>query len=792
MSFDTDVVKPGRGRALRVDISLDGFATIAYRYSDVAGVLDGTNQYLARVLNVDTIRRAFGQDRIIASGTTSLRLDNADGGLDWICGRTNIVSAATARFRIYVTLYDPTASPLVFTAKMLGEFVLSAWPTHNNVSVQLDLADDFMGKLGPGLLLPTLLDWQAVGTASTNPIKNAIGIPQRLSQNTPVGLAFGEDVLFAFPHIIPWENQAFGTTYAGKVIVPLYSTTDLSVVSQDLVQQVIVERFRTPEFVGQVEDSVPVASSLPRTIYDSILRADVVIWTVEKSPTIAKGGLSFQIVYLVVDSYLDYAVIYPYDLQDPNNPAGLAQAIERRRALQFYGGYPTDAVMGAGTKYAQAACRVANWYVRTYPGSQRTNPPAANFTGIAHAIDIATDLVSVYSSATVDATSAARVKAGSPFTAASGVVQPWSERANNQSKPPLPMSLRQVLTELAQSSDFDIFLNWSGQIAFSSGVTDFTTATQASGLVEIDETELNHGISRWIPSDGERHSPFNRVSFTGGKRDPTNYGDVPFQGPFDLATADIPISTRNIEVVLRQGWRPYRQQALDPWQWRSVDGVTRDKVRFSTHMGGLRLDLGDYFRLNWTRGPQVGGPYVSTTFQVESISYSPYGNDTVEIEGIWRDDTVTERQYLLDDETLLVRAKNASNSALGVLDASTNVTIATGTDSFVTMGVAAGDILILRDATQAADIFTRNRAIRILARVSATSITVVSADLDFSAPGGAGVASSDWSIVRGATTYPTAVSDPTNYPSGGSMYGKATAAAGTTSDSQLGNRLISG
>lgn len=796
MSFDIDVMKPGRGRALRVDLSLDKFATVAYRYSDVAGVLDGTNQYTARLLNMGTIRRAFGQDRIVGSSSTSLRLDNADGGLDWICGRANIATAAAARFRLYVTLYDPTASPLVFTSKMLGEFVLSSWPSHNNVAVQLDLADDFMGRLGPGLLLPTLTDWLGIGTTSNNPFKNAIGIPQRLSPHTPIGLTFGEDVLLGFPHIIPWENQGVGSPYYNKVIVPLYSTTDLSAVSQDLVQQVIIERYRIPPTLESVEDPAPVLMSLERTQHDTVTSADWSVWTVEKSPTITKGGISYQIVYLVVAAGLEYA--RDISVQDGLNPAGHAQRVAQLAAHAFSGGYPTDAVNGARPVasvsglvggYAQYASRVTNWYARAYPGSQRTNPPGG--FGQAHAVDVITDLVSVYSGATVDAASAVRVKAGSPYTAAAGVVQPWTERANNPSQPPIPMSIRQVLGELAQSSDLDIFLDWEGEVAFSSDVTDFTTATQAGGLVEIHESELNPGTSRWTPSDGERHAPFNRVSFTGGKEDPTNYEDVPFQGPFDLEAADIPISARNIEVVLRQGWRPYRQQALDPWRWRSVDGSTRDRVRFSMHMGGLRLELGNYFKLNWTRGPEVNGPYASTVFQCESITYSPYGDDTVEIEAIWRDDTVTERQYLLDDETLLVRATFAFTD-LTMQDANPLAVDLTAGVNFITAGVTAGDILVLRDTTQAADIFTRNRAIRIVAVPGATSIQLDPADLDFDYAAPTQLAPAYWSILRGATTYHTAITDAANYPSGGAMYGKTTASEGMTSDSELGNRLISG
>lgn len=815
MSFDTDVIKPGRGRVIRVDISLDNFVTVAYRYSDVAGVLDGTNQYTPRVLELGTVRRAFGQNRIAASSTTSLKLANADGGVDWICGRENITNASKARFRVYVALYDPTASTLTFTAKMLGEFVLSQWPRQDDAVVALSLADDFMGKLGAGLLLPTLADWAAVGTTANNPLKKTAGpgvrygIPTSIGINTPIQLAFGEDSLLGFPHIIPWGNNGVGETYYNTVIVPLYCTTDTSAVSQSLVTQVITERFSNPLFDTQAK---PIdggetlgLSNVQQYYYDSsqISAGTAVIpnWKVEKSPTISKGGINFQVVYLVVRTDLGdqryqnidrLITITSYATGGPTEQTAAEQLAQLEALYGGHasdGGYPDEAIAGAGVAYRCIAARVTKWYVNGVPFSQRTNPPA--LFPIAHPVDVMTDLVSVYSSATIESVSAARVKAASPFAACAGVVSAWTESGNNQSDPPPPMSLRQVLTELAQSSDFDIFLNWSGQIAFSSDVWDFTTATQSAGLTEFLETELNDGAMRWVAANGERHAAFNRVYFEGGKRSPTTHQDVPFQGPFLLDAADIPTSTRIIEMGLRQGWRPYRQQALDPWQWRSVDGVTRDMVRFRTHIGGLRLELGMCFKLTWTRGPEIGGPYTSSIFQCESIAYAP-GDDSVEIEAVWRDDTTTERQYLLDDETLLVRAKNAGTSYIIMQDSNASISISGGTDNFTTMGVAVGDIILLRDSTQAADVFTRNRALRIIAGGTSSNV-IVTGDLNFGT--GAGIVTvgpADWSIVRGATTYPTVGSDPTNYPSGGAMYGKATDSGGLTSDSATGNRLITG
>jgi hypothetical protein len=199
------------------------------------------------------------------------------------------------------------------------------------------------------------------------------------------------------------------------------------------------------------------------------------------------------------------------------------------------------------------------------------------------------------------------------------------------------------------------------------------------------------------------------------------------------------------------------------------------------------LELGDYFKLTWTRGPSIGGPYASTVFKCESITYAP-NDDSVEISAVWCDDTQTEQQYLLDDETMLVRSKGGLT---GSADGHDTYTVAFGgTIDLATMGVVAGDILILRDSTQADDVFTRNAAFRITSTTPTTATVTGPTGLP-SIPAGA-VINADWSIIRGATTYPTAISDPTNYPSGGVMYGKTTDSSGVHSDSTAGNRLISG
>jgi hypothetical protein len=552
-----------------------------------------------------------------------------------------------------------------------------------------------------------------------------------------------------------------------------------------------------------------------------------VVWTIERSPTITKDGKSFKIIYLVVradlgcinvlNNYLTGGAALAGDSGGYNPTYDSPQFTN-----EWIGNYSPNAVYAQRTwasndprnpQYASFGAGVLSWFVKGVPLSARTQTTAA----IQHPVDVLTDLVDYYSngsSITVDATQAARVKAATVYASCAGVVQPWASGPKRGD--PIfqqPPSLRQVITAICQSADIDVFIDWSGQFSFSCDLWDFRIATsgtaswtpdaayQTSGNgtttsyipTVIPETWLMDGIERWVPSDGERWAPYNRLWFNGGRLSPGDgVNTAPYQGPWDFDTPQpgaIALADRIIEATLEQGWRPYRQQAQSPWFWRQLNVVARDMVRFRTHIGGLQLELGQYFALSWTRGTVIAGPYSGTIFQCESITYAP-GDDTVEITAVWRDDITTEQQYMLDDETMIVRSKGVLTGS--ATDAVGDQTITFGgTINLTTMGVAAGDIIVLRDTTQAADVFTRNGAWRIIAVVSATEIEVATNGAA-AYPAAGVVVNADWSIVRGATTYHTAVSDPTNYPLGGDMYGKATDNVGEYSNTATGNRLNSG
>lgn len=791
MTFATEVVKPDRGRALRFDFSYDDFSTVTYRLSDVEGKLDGTNWYTPRVVSCGAFRRALGQNRIAASGGFELVIANTDGAYDAFCNRTSLDDTAKLRVRAYVVLYDTTPPVTSFTSQQLGEYVVDRWPKRTNDVIRLQLADDILGALSQGVTLPTFSDWSAVGTAATNPTKNGAGYPDSYNIYSPVQLCFGEDWHLAFPHFIPRDPDA---AFTDEVIVPICCTTDTATAAADSE----ISEVRIQLYSEEGGERGPLLD-----VPYSYTYAGDRLWTVGRSPTITKDSKSFKIIYLRVNVVAFYAWMYTYHRQFMDIALSADAEGNSTNAIvdpwfARMGNYPEDTLNNAGgssntaRQYQGSVARVQHWYIKGYPLSARTYTSTAQ----QHACDIAKDFVTQYTKGTFacDETSRAATKHLRAGARASGVVQPWTEDKGGGRKAVRTTAMRVALTQLCQSSDFDVFANWDGDIGFSTDGFSFELAAQlvAGTTPTLEEAKLL-SLEEWIPSNGERGAPFNRLYFEGGRASPADGLDVPFQGPWDFDSSystGVAIASRVIEATYQQGWRPVAQQRLtsgsNPLTSRILEVESRPRIRFRYPLDALRLDLGDYFYLPW--GRNVGSPYATAQlWQAESLVYSPQ-DDTVEIEAAWRNSLTTDYGYLLDDMTMAVRTYATFGRDATVTDASLTVTFASG--DLYADGVETGDVLVLQDTTQADDVFTRNRAMLVSGVLSATSLRVDTSDTDFDAPGGTTV--SNWTIYRGATTYHTAVSDPTNYPSGGTMYGKATNTSGAFSDASTGNRLLDG
>jgi len=831
VSFDT-LISAGAPirRVIAIDVSVDNWATVYRRWSDVSMQSPAGNWYEQRLVSIAPIKRALGQNRIVASTSTEITLDNGDGALDFMCGSSAVSLVSKMRFRVYVWVADSTA-PFTATSdyKLLGEFSCTEWPKQSYAAVTLLISDDVLGRIGDGCVLPTIADWEAIGgSESTNPLMNyEYSTAPIIDRNaTPIQLAFGEDWVQCLPAILSGFNRAAAGPYYKKLIVPVCCTSDTAGTpgAYPEIGALRVEMYTWKNDGTTVFVDIPQSKSMT---YAGVF-SQRTIWSIERSPVITKNGKSFRIIYLVVAPDLGFPDgIFQADDDAVSASGGSFSSVPTTTAntamhafFEFSGGYDTLIVnylranpVAGGVQiidWAWWGSRVVGWYIKgpnnrsgisASPGaclSSRTQSRSRQ----QHAVDVASDLALYYSSAvglTVDAVARSRVKAGSSQSRATGVVQPWTSGTVNLEwnlragtyRPPL--SMRQVLTKLAQSSDIDIFVNWAGQLSFSSDLRDYITDTSAATLIDIDHTQINN-LERWVPSLGERGAVYNRISLTGGRAELATGQPVPFQGPWTAdaswgaAAPTVSPADRLIEVQLEQGWRPYEQQVQPPWTYRMLDFQARDRIRFATNIGGLRLELGQYFTLTKRI---TGVTTIKNYYQCEAITYAP-GDDSVEIEAVQRDDIVSNPSYLLDDELLLIRTKNISGQTASV-DDTTNIVDFSGTINLSTMGVVVGDILVIRDSTVAIGSMNRNKAVRISAIVTNTRLGYASplGPIDATSTPFT-VADADWYIIRGATTGPTAISDPTNYPNGSAIYGKMTDASGQDSNTEPGNQLLSG
>jgi hypothetical protein len=351
--------------------------------------------------------------------------------------------------------------------------------------------------------------------------------------------------------------------------------------------------------------------------------------------------------------------------------------------------------------------------------------------------------------------------------------------------------LRQALTGVCGSSDVDLFLTYNGQAAVSVQIADFQSATASYPTIEETHVIADSKFRR-VPSLDERWSPFNACFIS----TPNNGGEL---GPFINRTAKTAWGDRTIVKHLDGSWWPYlteniltqpslsyaEQESL-VWSARSLEAKARPVEQFDTDFGffGLNLDLGDDFLYSRTRGG-LSDVYTDALFRVEQmIIHAETG--AVSLTAVFMDDLLTVQAYLLDDETLLTRKNSGGGRTATVADSSTTVTFSSG--SLITDGVAPGDHLILKDTTETARGYTRNRALKIASVTDATHLVITDPSLNF----GGGAAVVAWEIRRSEATYPTVVSDATHYPNGGLMYGKVSNESDQYGDATAANELLDG
>lgn len=790
MTFNELAAVNGVGVAWYLDVSVDNFVTVLYRYGSHPGFLDGgTVGYMPRIVDLGKLQRSLGVGSFEVS-TVSVQLANEDGALDWISNRATVESTfLQAKWRLSVRLFQP-GDVGNGASKVLGLFTGSS-PVRTSSTISFELEAESFDEM---LVAPTPREWEdsTGATAQNCPFLLSTG-GEKLLRDLPVPLLFGGGgpIGSHFHEVRPANTRGSGT----KRGIVVCATRDLNgVTAHDITQLNIKLNNDALPGVGSMD--------LPETFVASD-GATYRIWEAKKSGAITKAGRDWRILYLELDTGVLATWLTGVTPQSITvSPYGTLSVSSSLPQGSWFDSAP-DGPNGWDAQWES----ISHFFVKGYPLSDASDLTSANgvpyFTkGDLHPVDAIRDLIAYYSTnntiGEIDETSFDEVRAALTFTACAKAVQQGTPVAFAESgiaydRPvsqlyqgrlsELTGFLQETLRELCASFDVDLIVTWDGKAKLIHNSRNF--ATQSQTLTVLGERLVGEeSIVERGPTSGERWAPYNRIWES--DRD----GNV--DGPFDRP-AKITEWGKILPRVLSGAWRvpTTASTGLQPgepfdsvWGRRILEAKVRNVISFETSLVGLTLEVGDYFKMSWTRGGGAG-PYSLAIWRCEAIDVHLQQSKTV-IRAVWMDDLLTDQPYLLDDETLLLRAAGSFGRKATVTDSSRDVTFSSG--DLTADGVTEGDHMVLIDSGEDAVLFTRNRALRIETVIDATSLRLFATnDIDFDAP--SGLALSEWEIRRAQPTYPTSGGD---YPSGSAMYGKVALSTGLFNDASAANKLLDG
>lgn len=796
-TFNTLLDSDDSGLVWLLDVSFDDFATVSYRWSTADTTVSG-NDYDARIASITPITRSFGHDHLPAASTTKLRISNSDFAADWLTDRTIVASSLfKARFKLSAYLfnkrsYGTAADALDAAAQVIGIFTCLNQPEQMGAGVDITLADDSLGRLAEPLTTPTIRDWQEAGTFHTlNPFTG--GPAPAMDWDVPLPLVFG---LGEYNVQVPAFLAVANFELQNLDVFPIVVCASKAGTTPSLYPEI---RRLQGTFRKDIGGGGGASAFAGRSIEipSKFLSAEVgtngqeiTIWRSVRSFTITKSGRDWGIVYLEFNVGW-YRRWFEQTWPDPQLTEKGANSTANREAPFSLAAQQSGINDLGRTMMAFESFKVAGSPLSvvstTFNSETGLSQPSQRL------VDHIFDAIAYYSNATtadMDTAAWTRAAKARNTVLGSGIIQPARPRPLEQQQnsgwpSPTPRDgivgvLRTALGEMCGSADVDLFMTKDGLYSVSSNVFDFTAITATR--TDVDESRIDRVRIR-TPSAGERWAPYNRVMLTGP-------GGASY-GPFDNQAA-ITLWGRVLPVTLQGKWnqRLWGESAAfgasSVWEYRKLESKVRNVVRFVADRAYLALELGEYFNFTYTRGA-LSTVFNGSIFRLEGMRIDP-ATLALELDAIWSDDLATDLPFLLDDEDFLIRVASGGGRTATVVDASTVVTFSSG--DLVADGVAVGDILVLKDATQAANVFTRYRALLISSVLGAFQLEINDPDLAFSA--GAGTAVATWTIYRGKTTYPTSATDPVNYPSGGTMYGKACSVADLYSDATAANKLLDG
>lgn len=771
-TFDELVAKQPRGVLYYFNVSLDGGSTFTKRYAQAWFSPDSPPSSLEsepRIMSMGNLTRALGADRGLTAATLDIELDNADGGVDWLSNRTTYASQAISSVWVLKCLvWDPNTGTATyatdFAEKTLGSFTLMNPPQRGIASIKVKLGDACLTQLD--INTPTPADWAAITDA-----------------NRP----FTDDQYRAFGS---WGVQQDGTN-----CFPIDSPLPVAWGYGPLPA---VHLFKNCYVICAVPGS---AGALPATLeavftgsgvsipsvitpYGSSYTAgDMTVWTVRRTPDIVKNGKTWHLLWIDLDLTGDG---YDVNAASGKGDSSVIWGFLKSAGYDLSSAAIADSIIG-GTGQVQTKNRLGYavhdvvgpiTVVGTLMSHNATDLPFRGTQAATVVSDIFTTCIkSPISVAGVAATNNARpgsFVAHSIDRSFSTAIQP----DGSYFKELVAGETLTAIRQLCEVGRFDVFFKWDGTVQIATLSPDY--ASQTDTLVALQETDIKSGIEV-IPAIGERDAPVNRTFInTNGKR----------YGPIDDAAAISQWGGRIVPRDVDGTWIPKGPRLQSNGFSRGSDydlaplihqfsiaglSTVRPVLRVVVDLIGLTFELCQYITVTWSRG-SIGGPYVGTVFRVQGISLQP-DSHLVELTLLWCDDLrgADSRPYILDDENLNLLSSGSGGRTCTLTNGSTTVSFSSGDVN--ADGVAQGDILLVKDATESATAFKRNRTLIVTNILSATQIEVDQSDFGTGGP----FVLSTWEFHSGADNYPRGI-----------YYGKTSTLLGQFLGGGNANRILEG
>lgn len=641
MSFDTEVVKDGRGILVRIDVSEDDFANIAQRWSTRGFWSELTGpQPSPRIVRVEPVSKALGEDRSFTQTRCDVTLANTDGALDGLIDEwaTTLTLKAKLYVGVYAVLETPDAAPVsVFDWKQLGEYQLDGMPRRTASTVSMG----FQSRLGAALRTPSLEDWYEQDDECPYHWLNADdleALQASAAWKTRLPLSFGDE---AMPVIVPAVSATTSNNRGGGGLTndssftdpvdkffdnmawPLCATSESSLDGHDgelWIQQVPDEPDHN--YVSQDGDTYAV----PKNIYINVTPGQLWnIWAERISGPIEVDGVTWYIRFLLVsvlglDNFIISRTLYADYVDTTDWFFGDSRWFNATPGSYGPGGTFTAAVQA--TLEAGIGTLVVDAVAKGFGNQSHVQDSDA----VPHVVDILRDVASYGLVPSLDATMASAAEA-----ATSGIdnyLEGWlrieagtSSAVGGEGEDVLDDDgFAAILSGFAQSVDLDVFHTWGGELGV---LADAVFDGDAEDLVRFAPQDIGD-VSDGIASRQQRGAFYNRI--TGDAADFSElvgaiFGQ-PLYGPWDNPSASPTVMQRVLVRRLLPTWAPRRLLTKQsPWQFRwGVQSQARRRVAFSTGLKGLLLELGQFFCLDWVRGTSATAVYDGTVFVVVGLA----------------------------------------------------------------------------------------------------------------------------------------------------------------------------